>query len=94
MHPDPRSGVGFLREHGPHAPQRGLLEAGAFADVVLLDPTRVADRAPALVHDLPGGGPRLVARADGIEMVIVNGAVAVERGELTGARPGRVLRGA
>jgi N-acyl-D-aspartate/D-glutamate deacylase len=72
---------------------RGVLEAGAFADVVLLDATRVADRPAALVHDLPGGGPRLVARADGIEAVIVNGAVAVERGELTGARPGRVLRG-
>jgi N-acyl-D-aspartate/D-glutamate deacylase len=72
---------------------RGVLAAGAFADVVLLDPARVADRAAELVHDLPGGGPRLVARAEGIEAVIVNGAVAVERGELTGARPGRVLRG-
>jgi N-acyl-D-aspartate/D-glutamate deacylase len=73
--------------------ERGTLETGAFADVVLFDPTRVIDRETTLVHDLPGGGPRLVTRADGIEAVIVNGAVTVERGELTGTRVGHVLRG-
>lgn len=72
---------------------RGVLAAGRAADVVLFDPGRVLDRPPALVNDLPGGGPRLVARADGIEVVIVNGAVTVERGELTGVRAGRVIRG-
>ena len=49
---------------------------------------------PKLVYDLPGGGPRLLTKADGIEAVIVNGEVAVERGELTGARSGQVIRGA
>jgi N-acyl-D-aspartate/D-glutamate deacylase len=73
--------------------ERGTLKTGAFADVVLFDPTRVIDRETTLVHDLPGGGPRLVTRADGIEAVIVNGAVTVARGELTGARAGHVLRG-
>ena len=75
-------------------PRRGVLADGNFADVVLFDPTRIAARETQLVHDLPGGGPRLVTEADGIEAVLVNGAVTVERGELTGARPGSVLRGA
>jgi N-acyl-D-aspartate/D-glutamate deacylase len=73
--------------------ERGTLNEGWFADLVLVDPTRVIDRETKLVYDLPGGGPRLLTKADGIEAVIVNGSVAVERGELTGARSGQVLRG-
>jgi len=74
--------------------RRGVLADGNFADVVLFDPTRIAPRATQLVHDLPGGGPRLVTEAEGIEAVLVNGAVTVERGALTGAQAGQVLRGA
>jgi len=73
--------------------ERGMLKPGAFADVVLFDPARVIDRETKLVYDLPGGGPRLLTEAEGIEAVIVNGALTVERGELTGARAGRVVRG-
>jgi len=73
--------------------ERGQLLDGWFADLVLVDPARVIDRETKLVYDLPGGGPRLLTKADGIEAVIVNGAVAVERGELTGATAGQVLRG-
>ena len=74
-------------------PERGLLRQGHYADVVVFDPTRIAARESELVYDLPGGGPRLVTKADGIEATIVNGEVAVVRGELTGARSGRVIRG-
>jgi N-acyl-D-aspartate/D-glutamate deacylase len=74
-------------------PERGELREGFFADVVLFDPERILDRETQLVYDLPGGGPRVSTRADGIEAVIVNGAVSVERGELTGARAGQVIRG-
>jgi N-acyl-D-aspartate/D-glutamate deacylase len=75
-------------------PERGVLQSGFFADVVIFDPERVINHEPQLVSDLPGGNQRLVTRADGIEFVIVNGGVAVERGELTGDRRGQVIRGA
>lgn len=75
-------------------PERGVLRPGFYADVVLFDPERVIDQESKLINDLPGGGPRLVTRADGIEAVIVNGGVAVEGGELTGERRGQVIRGA
>ena len=75
-------------------PERGELRTGWYGDVVLFDPERVGPRAPELVHDLPGDCARLVTRADGIECVIVNGGVTVERGELTGERRGNVIRGA
>ena len=75
-------------------PERGRLSEGCYADVVIFDPDRVLDRESELVADLPAGSQRLVTRADGIEAVIVNGAVTVERGELTGARSGQVIRGA
>ncbi len=75
-------------------PERGELRAGWFADVVLFDLARVDAGAANLVYDLPGGGPRLVTPASGIETLIVNGGVTVERGELTGERRGQVIRGA
>jgi N-acyl-D-amino-acid deacylase len=52
----------------------------------------VASREPELVHDLPGGAPRLIQHADGIRLVVVNGEEVVEDGALTGARPGSLLR--
>ncbi len=75
-------------------PERGELREGWHADVVAFDPARIGARAAELVYDLPGGGARLVTRADGIEATVVNGEIAVLRGELTGARSGQVIRGA
>jgi N-acyl-D-aspartate/D-glutamate deacylase len=45
------------------------------------------------VHDLPGGGKRLVARARGIHATVVAGSIVYRDGKETGARPGTVLRG-
>ena len=42
--------------------------------------------------DLPGDASRLYAEAEGVESVLVEGSEIVRRGELTGARPGKVLR--
>jgi N-acyl-D-aspartate/D-glutamate deacylase len=71
---------------------RGLLARGYHADVVLFDPARIRLAKKELVSDMPGGEPRWQVRPEGIARVLVNGETIVENGELTGARPGRVLR--
>ena len=64
---------------------RGVLREGAFADLVLLDPLRVQDKATY-------ENPRQMC--EGIERVMVNGQWAFARGQLqvTGAGSGRFLR--
>jgi N-acyl-D-amino-acid deacylase len=70
---------------------RGLIRPGLAADLVLFDPQTVGDSEPHMVNDLPGDEKRLVQKATGIEMTIVNGEVLVAGGAHTGALPGRVL---
>lgn len=62
---------------------RGYLKPGMIADVVVFDPETIADRA---TFENPAQRPV------GVETVLVNGRVAVDDGEQTGARSGRVLR--
>jgi N-acyl-D-aspartate/D-glutamate deacylase len=62
---------------------RGVLRPGSFADVVVLEPDIVRDRA---TFEAPHAFP------DGVEVVVVNGVVTVEHGAHTGARAGRALR--
>jgi N-acyl-D-aspartate/D-glutamate deacylase len=71
---------------------RGTLEPGRAADVVVFDPERLALERTELVHDLPAGAGRLIQRATGVEHVIVNGEVLIEGGKETDARAGKVLR--
>ena len=71
---------------------RGRLETGWHADVVVMDPSTVASDDVGMRYDLPGGRGRLYAGARGIDHVVVNGTVPVQNGKLTGARPGTVLR--
>jgi N-acyl-D-aspartate/D-glutamate deacylase len=70
---------------------RGLIRPGMAADLVLFDPQTVRECEPEMVNDLPGGEKRLIQRALGVKMTMVNGAVLVEDGEHTGVFPGRVL---
>jgi len=72
---------------------RGRIAPGMAADLVLFDPKTVglAGR-PERLYDLPGGGKRMVVRSTGIEMTLVNGVPTWEKGALTGAAAGRVLR--
>jgi N-acyl-D-amino-acid deacylase len=72
---------------------RGRVQTGLAADVTLFDPATVASGGrPERLYDLPGGAKRMVMRSRGIEYTIVNGAVTWERGALTGAAAGQVLR--
>jgi N-acyl-D-aspartate/D-glutamate deacylase len=71
---------------------RGLLARGYHADVTMFDATRIRLGKKTLVNDMPGGEARWQVPAEGIARVIVNGETIVENGELTGKRPGRVLR--
>jgi N-acyl-D-amino-acid deacylase len=63
--------------------RRGVLKTGWAADLVVFDPARVIDRA---TWTDPARYP------EGIECVVVNGAVVVEKGDHTGRLPGRVLK--
>jgi N-acyl-D-aspartate/D-glutamate deacylase len=71
---------------------RGRLEAGWYADVVVIDPTTVGARPIEIREDLPGGAWRLYGEADGIDHVFVNGTEICRHGEFTNARPGGILR--
>ncbi|MFF3057927.1 amidohydrolase family protein [Streptomyces sp. NPDC057909] len=71
---------------------RGRIQEGFHADLVLFDPERI-DAGPAtLVHDLPGDSPRLDSKAIGIVSVRVNGVETLRDDKVTGAVPGTVLR--
>jgi N-acyl-D-amino-acid deacylase len=62
---------------------RGILRAGNFADVVVFDPAKVADKSTfAEPHQYPVG----------IDHVLVNGVPAVDAGRFTDSRAGRLLR--
>ena len=63
---------------------RGMLREGYAADVVVFDAARVRDVA---TYAKPAAYP------EGVPYVLVNGVVVIDKGEHTGARPGRPLLG-
>jgi N-acyl-D-aspartate/D-glutamate deacylase len=73
---------------------RGLLQPGMAADLVIFDPDTVNAGAEDIVHDFPSNGWRIREVAEGIYCTIVNGRVLLEGGKHVGAYPGRVLRNA
>ena len=64
--------------------ERGLIKEGMFADITVFDPAKVIDRA---TFESPNQYPA------GIEFVLVNGKISVDKGQRTPALAGRVLRG-
>nr|WP_272916990.1 amidohydrolase family protein [Erythrobacter ramosus] len=72
-----------LAAHCVGLTQRGRIAVGLAADLVVFDPATIAPQATWTAPRAP---------AVGIDYVIVDGALAVERGEVTGARSGRILK--
>ena len=64
---------------------RGVLKSGMWADVVIFDPATIRDLA---TFDNPN------QLSEGMEYVLVNGVPVIDQGKMTGALPGKVLRGA
>jgi N-acyl-D-amino-acid deacylase len=73
---------------------RGLIAAGKKADVNVIDFERLTLHTPRMAYDLPAGGRRLVQDASGYVATMVSGTVTRRNGVDTGARPGRLVRGA
>ena len=63
---------------------RGVLKAGMWADVVIFDPATIRDLA---TFENPN------QLSQGMEYVLVNGVPVIDQGKMTGALPGKVLRG-
>jgi N-acyl-D-amino-acid deacylase len=64
---------------------RGVLKQGMWADVVVFDPATIRDVA---TFENPN------QLSQGMEYVLVNGIAVIDGGKMTGALPGKVLRGA
>jgi N-acyl-D-aspartate/D-glutamate deacylase len=73
---------------------RGLLAPGYKADINVVDFNALSLERPEVVYDLPAGGRRLIQRSTGYRHTFVAGVETVRDGELTGERPGRLVRGA
>ncbi len=63
---------------------RGVLKRGMWADIVIFDPATIRDLA---TYEQPN------QLSEGMEYVLVNGTPVIAHGKMTGALPGRVLRG-
>jgi dihydroorotase/N-acyl-D-amino-acid deacylase len=63
---------------------RGVLKQNMWADIVIFDPATIRDLA---TFDNPN------QLSQGMQYVLVNGVAVVDQGRMTGARPGKVLRG-
>ena len=72
---------------------RGLLRAGYKADVNVIDMEALRALDAEVAFDFPAGARRLVQRAKGYVATIVSGVVTVRHDELTGERPGKLVRG-
>ncbi|MBI5515330.1 MAG: amidohydrolase family protein [Deltaproteobacteria bacterium] len=72
---------------------RGALAPGLKGDINVIDFAQLGLSRPRLVADLPAGGKRLLQDARGYRCTIVSGTPIAREGALTGALPGRLVRG-
>ena len=71
---------------------RGVLRAGAYADVNVIDLDGMWLPIPEIVDDFPAARPGSSSAHAGIDHTIVNGEPFLDHGEHTGALAGRLLR--
>jgi N-acyl-D-aspartate/D-glutamate deacylase len=71
---------------------RGRIAVGQRADLNLIAPARLAVGTPTLVRDLPAGGRRFLQKGEGYVGTWVAGEPVIRAGEITPARPGRLVR--
>ena len=76
------------------AARAGAAAPGLRADVCVIDHESLKIELPEMIFDLPAGGRRIMQRATGYHSVVVAGEVTIRDDEDTGARPGRLVRGA
>lgn len=74
-------------------PDRGRIEPGAWADLLLFDPAKVGLSGLVRLQDLPGGGSRMIRKPEGVAGVWVNGVKVFDGKEYVKLEkgPGRVL---
>jgi N-acyl-D-amino-acid deacylase len=70
---------------------RGTLQVGNWADIMIFDADEIGPLRKEFVRDLPGGAGRYKAYGKGIYATIVNGQPIVLDGQLTGRLPGQVV---
>jgi N-acyl-D-aspartate/D-glutamate deacylase len=73
-------------------PNRGVIQKGAPADIVVYDYENLKALPGEIAHDYPGGEWRRVQRAQGYRWVLVNGTPIIENDRQTGSHPGKLLR--
>lgn len=73
---------------------RGVIAPGMVADINVIDLPNLRIHAPELRWDLPTGASRIMQGATGYRATMVSGEVVRENDQDTGARPGRLIRGA
>ena len=73
---------------------RGLIAPGYRADLNVIDYDNLTLHRPVILRDLPANGRRLMQRASGYTATIVAGQMIYRDGDPTGAKPGRLVRGA
>ena len=73
---------------------RGVIAPGYRADLNVIDLANLKLHLPEVQYDLPAGGRRLMQRASGYTATILKGEVTHRDGDPTGAKPGRMVRGA
>ena len=73
-------------------PDRGFIKPGLRADLNLIDLDNLGGLMPEMHYDLPAEQPRLLSPATGYVGTYVKGELVQANGEVTDARPGRVIR--